>query len=87
MPRKKTSPYADQPHVRVKYSIWDMEPPTKGSSGTALIPKPLIDKHGLQAAFVFTSGWHHRYIGLVEPGYVTADGEPFEQVPTQTMRF
>ncbi|MNU27386.1 hypothetical protein D3C71_157740 [compost metagenome] len=87
MPRKKISPYADQPHVRVKYSIWDMDPPTKDCIGTALVPQSLIDKHGLQAAFAFTSGYHHRYIGLVQPGHVTIDGEPFEQEPAQTMRF
>lgn len=86
MARKKRSPYADDPHVRVRYAVWDMEPPTKDARGTVLVPQPLIDIHGLRAAFVFTSGYHHRYIGQVEPGQFTFDGEPFDAAPSQAMR-
>jgi hypothetical protein len=55
-----------------------MDPPTPDSRGTALVPQSLIDKHGLQAAFVFTSGFHHRYMGRVEHGPFTIDGNPFK---------
>jgi hypothetical protein len=77
MTKKKISPYADEPHVRVQYAIWDMEPPTPESKGNALVPQSLIEKHGLKAAFVFTGGVHHRYMGPVENGPFTIGGDPF----------
>jgi hypothetical protein len=81
MAKKKSRPYANEPHVRVHYAVWDMEPPTPDSRGKALVPQSLIDKHGLQAAFLFTSGFHHRYMGLVEHGPFTVDGEAFKSKP------
>ena len=82
MAKNKNRPHASDPHVRIHYAVWDMEPPTPDSRGTALVPQPLIDKHGVNAAFVFTSGIHHRYMGLLEPGPFTVDGKPFGAGPT-----
>ncbi|NTF18247.1 hypothetical protein G6L37_07490 [Agrobacterium rubi] len=86
MARTTRNQYAEEPHVRVRYSVWDMEPPTSDASGIVLVPQPLIDAHGLRAAFLFTSGFHHRYISLVETGQYTFDGARFDPDPVNGMR-
>src|SRR3712207_2240821 len=81
MPRAKkaSNPYADAPHVKVRFEVYDEEPPTPQGSGDALIPVPLVEKHGLRDSFLYVTGWHPRYITRRHEGLFDAKGNEYEE--------
>jgi len=83
MPRSRkaaaTNPYADAPHVKVDYAVYDLEPRSPDGIGEALIPVPLVERHGLRDAFMAATGWHPRYMGRQHPGHFDAKGKEYEE--------